>query len=436
MASVLTRASWPTDPDRYWTKVTHSARLPNSATLPPVRRRLFVGVLWALGCAGQSAESGEKTAPKADAKPAVPEQPEAEPAAPPPEPTEPPALTCDGLVCAGPRVTDGDAHVLGQHPQRDALSVEISVPGRKGWAQGLPCDLPSVEQLPWLRSLVVDSTCTGIESLAPLATLTELRSLSLMAIGRETHQTYETAPLAKLTKLETFISRNTRLDEPAVIAGAKGLRRLQLGGWTPSSRDTAKIDFIGNFPKLEELVLFGSKMTGAKALMALPNLQTVHFESLAVDSATLDGFASIPKWTSAKITWADIESLSFLATAAKLESLEITGCPDLTSLRGIEGATALRTVKITFSDGVVDVGPMRDLSIEELDLDNTSVVDIAPLSSLPLTKLNLEGTKVTNPSPLTKLEAEELWLHLPSSVPEKALDKLAKAHPSWTAFRR
>ncbi|MEQ1841794.1 MAG: hypothetical protein ABL994_15425, partial [Verrucomicrobiales bacterium] len=81
---------------------------------------------------------------------------------------------------------------------------------------------------------------------------------------------------------------------------------------------------------------------------------------------------------------------------------------DLSVLSGLK----LRSLSITGCSQVSDLGPLREMPLQVLNLNRTGVVDLSPLEGLPLVELNLDGcTKINDFTPLKECrDLEKLLL--------------------------
>jgi Leucine-rich repeat (LRR) protein len=104
-----------------------------------------------------------------------------------------------------------------------------------------------------------------------------------------------------------------------------------------------------------------------------------------------------------------------------------TGIGDLSPLKGLRlGALDLRVNPLSDlgplanmplvelyleQTRVADLSALRGIALKVLYLSNTAVADLSPLSGMPLEKLNLLGTRVTDITPLKNMPLKMLWLN-------------------------
>jgi hypothetical protein len=80
---------------------------------------------------------------------------------------------------------------------------------------------------------------------------------------------------------------------------------------------------------------------------------------------------------------------------------------DLAPLRGLP----LTGLYLGFNFTLRDLGPLRELKLQRLDLGGTAVSDLTALEEMPLRVLYLPGTKVASLEPLRKMRLQMLTLH-------------------------
>ena len=94
-----------------------------------------------------------------------------------------------------------------------------------------------------------------------------------------------------------------------------------------------------------------------------------------------------------------------ITAAAMRELTELRGGFEIVDLTGLQHATNLEMLYLSWRKKVSDVSPLANLpKLERLYLEHTQVSDISPLANLPnLEKLELNNTKVSDVSPLATL---------------------------------
>ncbi|MDB5313420.1 MAG: Serine/threonine-protein kinase pkn3 [Gemmataceae bacterium] len=83
---------------------------------------------------------------------------------------------------------------------------------------------------------------------------------------------------------------------------------------------------------------------------------------------------------------------------------------DISPLAALTGLKILSCTGGPAGRGLADIGPLRGLKLESLDLYRTSVVDLSPLKGMPLRWLGLHDTPVTDLSPLKGMPLQTLVL--------------------------
>ena len=79
--------------------------------------------------------------------------------------------------------------------------------------------------------------------------------------------------------------------------------------------------------------------------------------------------------------------------------------PNITDLTGLEHATQLRILDLTWHTGVTDLDPIAQLTqLRELNIYRTNVIDLTPIAQLTqLSKLDISGTGVFDLTPIAQL---------------------------------
>ena len=172
--------------------------------------------------------------------------------------------------------------------------------------------------------------------------------------------------------------------DPNVLSGLSSLRNLSLD-YCDGLEDST-LDFLSSLKSLRTLSLCGSAFRGSLTpLTSLRWLEVLHLE-------TLEGWHS------------EVCSLKPLRSMIRLRELEINRYDSLTSLAGLEGTRALKSLDVCATQ-VNDISALEGLtSLEELNLSSTQVTNLEPLRNLVnLRELNLSNTHVTNLEPLRGL---------------------------------
>ncbi len=214
----------------------------------------------------------------------------------------------------------------------------------------MPEDAVTIEDLklfPYLESVTIQDMT--IESLSPLAGLTELVSLRLEDCRIDAENL---SILANLPSLQRLTLTGCSLSTIADLAGAQNLTYLDL-----SHNTLRNLEVLTDMTTLYEINLSHNAVTDLTALNTLPAL-----ERLDVSYNSLTSLA--PMAQSAKLTWLDASHNS------------------LSALDGLDGFTALTHLAVDHNQ-LTDVSILGACtSLTELSISNNSISDISALASL------------------------------------------------------
>jgi hypothetical protein len=185
----------------------------------------------------------------------------------------------------------------------------------------------------------------------------------------------------------------------------RGLRGLSLRSWPEGFEDSlAHLD-----PRACAVYLFNTVAVGkGKALPALPR----DLECLVLDTGVSDGFADFGRLR-------DMGELRALVVDSVMLDPPCSVLAGLTKLRAlragveefdpgaIEGLREIRSLDLSWSDGVEDLGFVAALShVKVLRLAGTAVRELAPLARTPsLEELDVGHTRVESLAPLSEAES-------------------------------
>ncbi len=244
----------------------------------------------------------------------------------------------------------------------------------------------------------------NIQSLTPLAGLTQLTSLSLY----DNKTTLDLTPVEDLTNLETLVvQRNVfRSDAPSPITDISALKnltklkQLYLGGQRVSSLST-----LSNKTALTELRLGNNRyeVTGSP-------LDISHLSNLTM-------------LTKLDLSVCDVRDISHLSGLTSLKELDLEENKGLQNISAISNFTALEQL-ILRSTNITNAGlsavlddlshlrwlnlsrtPVSDLSvIERLPEQTLNVLDVSQISESPTLSSDERGRALTDITPLVSLQ--------------------------------
>lgn len=214
-----------------------------------------------------------------------------------------------------------------------------------------PSLLPGLRYLPGLKNLVVIFR-EGPNDLGILRELPALTSLAIVS----SPEILDLAPLTGHPALEGVI-----LDDV----------------------DTVALAPLATLPKLRYLNFRADRVTDVESLRDCTKLLTIYVSALP-DATWLSRFLPSSPITSFGLADAEIVELTPLIDApqlAGLEELDLMGCGQLGSIRGIENwAATLRSLTLPM-DAIVDLGPLagRLPALRQLVIYHEADVDLTPL---------------------------------------------------------
>ncbi len=212
-----------------------------------------------------------------------------------------------------------------------------------------------------------------LESLAPLASLVQLRELIV-----EGGDTTELDALAELPRLESLALRRSTGPLTGLDGGFAALRSLDL-----SAR--ANVGALGRDP-----------LTAIAGLSGLERL-SLHDGGWS----HLGPIAQLCSLVHLDLRSTDVASIAPLAGLAGLETLDLSGCTEITNIDVLAQLVRLTRLEIAYTR-VRRIQPLGNLrALEFLDLSGTPVRDLSPLFNLPaLRKIGLEACEIDNLAPL------------------------------------
>jgi hypothetical protein len=212
-----------------------------------------------------------------------------------------------------------------------------------------------------------------VESLAPLASLVQLRELILEGADGE-----DLDALAELPQLTTLALRRSTGSLAGLGHGFAALRSLDLS----ARANVAALgpDALSPIARLHALQRLSSHDGGWSDIAALAGLH---------DLVHLD------------LRSTDVASLAPLAGLTQLETLDLSGCTEVTNIDALAQLDKLTRLELAYTR-VRRIQPLAHLrALEFVELSGTPVRDLSPLFALPaLRKVGLEACEIDNLAPL------------------------------------
>lgn len=299
---------------------------------------------------------------------------------------------------------------------------------------------PTTEQLHQL-TLISELDITGkdnITSLEPLAKLTNLKKI--LAGGTYIN---DITPLSDLIDLEVLSCAGTRVSSLIPLQALVNLEKLDF-----SSTLIDSLSGLNGLGHLEVLQIDRTGVDDLRPVMGCKSLSIIYCDNTKVGKVDIDKFLDknpdcliIYQTNLLKSWWSDLPSAwqtafrahtqiddpptrEQLQTLAGLNSVDLTGNRDITSLEPLRNMSRLE--ELSLANGTLqDIIPLRDLArLKKLNLSGNPVSDLSPVSYLPnLVQLDISNTAIT------KLDALEPMVNLEqlncSGTQIKKLDPLA-----------
>lgn len=266
-------------------------------------------------------------------------------------------------------------------------------------------DYTDLGRLTYLETLIIDGI--SIDSLQPLSTLTQLKSLTVKGCPISAS---DLSILGALPNLETLILKNCSLSNISGLSGAKRLVTLDLSN--NAIRDLSGLSFMENLTTLD---LSSNALTNLSALSALENLATLDVSynsltslaplaacpSLSVLVATNNKITEIPVFSDTSVlttlmlnnnSLTDVTALAQYSSISKLGSYNMLS--DVSALGNLKNL-----VSVDFSHNQITKLPTWSKNCALVDL-NGAYNEISSVSSLRglanLNNVNLDYNNLTN----------------------------------------
>lgn len=357
-----------------------------------------------------------------------------------------------GLALAAPSVKISGSKVTVEEGVTDAIMEEIKK--GVGEAKGLEFTLrklnanADLEKIcaayPDMVKLEVGAG-DGLTSLAPVAKLTKLQSLTITAPS-----VTDLSPLSGLTEL-TYINIDAKSAGPDLkwMSGLVKLSQVRFD----AGENLVSFEGIPSVPNFRNITITGAAPADLTPLTAFSGLRTLNLDNCVI--ADLTPLASLARLDMLNLRGAKVKDFSPLAGCRALKTLWVgrtqeadyatlgklvnltelkTGATAIDTISWISGLTKLKTLAMS-SENITDYSPLAGLQLEELELWSmeAEVIDLGFLSGMTssMKKLALdELTGVSNLnvlptlSSLTSLSIVKLGVKGGEAIPIDQLKKL------------
>jgi internalin A len=297
-------------------------------------------------------------------------------------------------VCRNPHTYPREAESL--------LPIRLAVPGAPRTCEGLAARIEQEDSL--------DLEGRGIRNLTILASFPHLKRLNLSG-----HQSTDYSPLSHLTQLVELnldwgeprpLFDPTSAEYPEVQGGFAPLATLtQLKSLSLNQNGVRDLSPLKDIKSLESLNLAANRLT-ASDLKPLEELSHLHRLELSrnflSESRALIFPQSLEFFGASESGLTDLGILNSLPTA--IETLHLHR-NQLTDLRQVSRFKNLKTLSV-FGNQVTDLNPLQELQeLVVLNASGNRIFDVSALSSLTsLQSLNLSENPIRDISPLRTLE--------------------------------
>ncbi len=183
-------------------------------------------------------------------------------------------------------------------------------------------------------------TKNPVSDLQPLQELAFLQELNLS----ETAVT-DVSPLAPLPKLQSLDVSQTAVRDFSVLQEMKALTALEV-----SDLDADQLHSLSKLERLQELKITGFASVAEKdveVLGQLVNLRKLELEEVSLQS--LEFLRNCLQLQHVKVKESSIKDISALASLESLQSLELSGCPDIGMLEELGKSASLRKITASFA---------------------------------------------------------------------------------------
>ena len=282
-------------------------------------------------------------------------------------------------------------------------------------------DIGPLAELPLLEELILWAPAVSTANLEALSRMRAMRKLTLrsdwMASGTLGDMD-DIGPLGRLTQLEELNLELGQYELPDLtpLASLTNLRRLSLchtNSDVMGHGTISDLSPLGSLAALEELDLGGNDMADISGLAGLTNLRVLGLCNCGIEDlsalSTLTGLESLDMgdWVSGEDEYGEVRDIACLAGLTNLRKLELF-CQDIDDLTPLAGLTALESLDIS-GTRVADLTPLAGLTaLETLHIGGTRVTDLTPLAGMTaLRELTIGYTEVADLTPLAGLTALE-----------------------------
>ena len=241
-----------------------------------------------------------------------------------------------------------------------------------------PCTMEDFESIckhTWIEELKIENGNEHIDSIAPVASLTKLRSFIIRSPKKDDETPFDLAPLAGLTELEKqelYACSSTNAD------ALKGLSKLRDVSFYMADIDS--LDFLAGTPEIERLELygFGHTFENYQPVVGLKKLKElgVYMNKQAVD-----------------------EKLAVLSALTALEKFSMSNCKKVTTLDFLSGSAAsLKKLRANWCEGLTDFSALHEMvNMEDLDVWRMPTKDFSFIEKMPkLKSLGLRDNEIAD----------------------------------------
>lgn len=279
----------------------------------------------------------------------------------------------------------------------------------------LPSDVETLEdiaQMAYLEKLTIRDQ--NLESLAPLSSLKELKTLDV------THSRFpadELSILADLPALTELTLSDCSLSTIAALEGVKNLHILDI-----SNNTVRNLEVLSEMTELQELQLSHNAINTLKPLAELKKLEKLNISHNAVTSlspistceklnwlnassnqlSSAEGISSLPELATLALDYNNLSETSDIDSCVQLKELSISN-NSITDISGLAGLIHLEV--FDFSYNAVEELPEwpEGCALRIIEGSHNSVSSIAVLGTMEnLTYVSMEYNKITSVKALAK----------------------------------
>ncbi len=201
-------------------------------------------------------------------------------------------------------------------------------------------EIRSIEALSGCKQLkILYLVKNPVSDLRPLQSLEHLQKLIISGTA-----VTDVSPLRSLPKLKVVDVQNTQIRDFTPLKSIKSLRALEISG-----PDAEQLRSIAELHQLKELTIsgFGEITEGDLAVFGkLVNLRKLELEGVALPN--MQFVEKCQKLHELTMKDSAVEDISALAKLENLQSLELSGCPDVGMLKELARSASLSKITASF----------------------------------------------------------------------------------------